>query len=283
MGARSQMYRITASHLFMALFLFSQLFFPLERASASAIPPPLLFPSSHALSPHASAFDCGNATISPKAGFRNVLLIGDSISMAPPYTPGGYGAVARQILESRSPPIYVQHAGGWYGGGQASNTVKGLYCTSAASPNNYLNVSGRFDVVHFNYGLHDLVSCNNTGECDEHVALPAYGTNLVTIATRLGQIAEKVVFATTTPVPNITTSLGRSYQLAVDYNARALTVLQPLTLHTDDLWGAMISVCGKGYTTCALQLPRNVHLSPEGQQVLGRHVADFIVGLLGEP
>jgi hypothetical protein len=34
---------------------------------------------------------CGNATIPPSPGALNVLIIGDSISMAMPYTDGGYG------------------------------------------------------------------------------------------------------------------------------------------------------------------------------------------------
>jgi hypothetical protein len=44
---------------------------------------------------------CGNETIPPVAGRKNVLLIGDSISMAVPYTPGGYGknVQARRALK----------------------------------------------------------------------------------------------------------------------------------------------------------------------------------------
>lgn len=55
------------------------------------------------------------------------MLIGDSISMAPPFTPGGYGADAAKLL--RAANVNVQHNGGWDKGGQASNTVKGLACT----------------------------------------------------------------------------------------------------------------------------------------------------------
>ena len=32
---------------------------------------------------------CGNATLPPDASRKSVLLFGDSISMTPPYTPGG--------------------------------------------------------------------------------------------------------------------------------------------------------------------------------------------------
>lgn len=109
--------------------------------------------------------------------------------MNPPYTPGGYGGVVKTILESLSPPVYVQHAGGWYNGGQASNTAKGLLCTNASVQNNYVNVSGVFDVVHVNYGLHDLVTCTDSPECQEHVDLATYGANLQVIFNRLLKVS----------------------------------------------------------------------------------------------
>ena len=83
----------------------------------------------------------------------NVLLIGDSISMPVPFTPGGYGVNARQLLTEAG--MQVWHNGGWGSGGQASNTVKGLECTNASTPGNWLNVSGKYDVIHFNFGLHE--------------------------------------------------------------------------------------------------------------------------------
>jgi hypothetical protein len=53
--------------------------------------------------------------------------------------------------------------------------LQGLACTDPTIPFNYLNFTGgKFDLVHFNYGLHDLVAaCVNgtTGECEEHVPL----------------------------------------------------------------------------------------------------------------
>eukprot|EP00047_Mylnosiga_fluctuans_P006473 m.247119 g.247119 ORF g.247119 m.247119 type:complete len:247 (+) comp15296_c0_seq1:14-754(+) len=229
----------------------------------------------------AAAMPCGNFTLSPRKGFKNVLIVGDSISMAPPYTPGGYGDVVRKHFESLSPPVYVQHAGGWYAGGQAANTVKGLICTNSSTESNYLNVTGTFDVVHFNYGLHDLVNCTDQSECNEHVDIATYAANLVKIAQRLQQIGKVVIFATTTPVPNVTTSLGRSYELAVRYNAAAKSALFSMNLPTDDLWSTMIEHCGQGYTACSLQLPRNVHLSPEGETVLGAAAVRAIAPHLG--
>ena len=74
--------------------------------------------------PAPPATSCGDYPAPLKDDQPNVLLIGDSISMPPPFTPGGYGADVRAMLTNRS--INVWHEGGWGHGGQASNTVKGL-------------------------------------------------------------------------------------------------------------------------------------------------------------
>lgn len=98
---------------------------------------------------------CGNATLPLDPTRKNVLIIGDSISMTPPYTPGGYGHALEQLLTAQG--IAVQHAGGDYSGGQAGDTRNGLICTDPTGPG-YLNFSGTFDLIHFNYGLHDLAN-----------------------------------------------------------------------------------------------------------------------------
>lgn len=224
---------------------------------------------------------CGNATVRKPGNNGSVLLIGDSISMAVPYTPGGYGVVVQQLLGAKG--ISVEHNGGWYNGGQASNTVKGLNCTDPTTDGNWLDFDGQFDVIHFNFGLHDLVNCTNNPECSEHVDPQTYGANLQTIYNRLAAKARKgIIFATTTPVPNCTTSLGRSYELSIKYNTAATQALATIAnVVFDDLWSVVIKACGIGYTSCPLQLPANVHFTPAGQQVLGAAVSASILAMLG--
>jgi len=106
---------------------------------ASAAPPP-----------------CGNATRALSATQKNVLLVGDSISMTPPYTPGGYGGALEKLLTARG--VSVQHAGGDYSGGQCADTRNGLRCSNASAPS-WLAFDGTFDVIHFNFGLHDVANC----------------------------------------------------------------------------------------------------------------------------
>lgn len=171
-----------------------------------------------------------------------VLIVGDSISMAVPYTPGGYGINVQQLLEPLD--IAVQHAGGWYAGGQCSNTVKGLLCTA---PDAYLNFTGTFDVVHMNYGLHDLENC--TTGCPEHVDPDVYAANVVTLLTRWQPRAKHLIFALTTPVPDVVTSYGRSYQLAVEYNAVAVAAIKKAfgdAVTINDLWSVSDDGCMHG-------------------------------------
>lgn len=167
--------------------------------------------------------------------------------------------------------------------GQCSNTVKGLLCTTPTQPRNYLNFTGTFDVVHMNYGLHDLVNCTGNPECAEHVDPDVYAANLVTLYKRWAPRTKKFIWTPTTPVPNVTTSLGRSYENAILYNAVALKALQAAAgsqLLVNDLWLEVITYCGKGYTTCDLQLPENVHFTTKGCAYLGDWVTKSIQSAL---
>lgn len=223
---------------------------------------------------------CGNLTLPLSSTQKNVLVLGDSISMAVPYTPGGYGVNLIELLTPHN--VFTQHAGGWFSGAQCSNTVKGLECTNTSFYSNYLNFTGgkQFDVITFNYGLHDLVNCTDNPECSEHVDIDVYGQNILTIYNRLAQFARNVIWVSTTPVPNVTTSLGRSYELSVLYNAEALSVLKNTKAYVCDLWTGVIKYCGAYYTSCDLQIPQNVHFLPKGQAFLGNLVANSILQVI---
>jgi hypothetical protein len=222
---------------------------------------------------------CGDYTQPLSTTMPNVLLIGDSISMPIGPSPGGYGQYAKDMLANHS--IVAQHNGGWGKGGQASNTVKGLLCTNSSTQGNWLNFTGKFDLIHFNFGLHDLVDAG-PGEGKEHVELPQYGLNLEEIYRRLATKSHKVMFTTTTPCPNVTTSMGRTNEKVLAYNHQALLSLRKVApeLLVDDLYSAVDSFCGEGYTTCSLQKPKNVHFTPEGCSFMGKEVTDSIIKAL---
>ena len=90
----------------------------------------------------------------------------------------------------------------------------------------------------------------------------------------------QIVWTTTTPCPNVTTSMGRSDAKVVAYNARAAEVLSAVPVTTDDLYGAVIGYCGKDYKSCDLQKPANVHFEPKGCRFLAEHVVAVITKLL---
>ena len=222
---------------------------------------------------------CGDEPMPLVAGVRNVLLLGDSISEPTPPGAGGYGAFVREMLVTKG--INVWHNGGWDLGGQASNTVKGLLCTNASTPGEWLNFTGKYDVIHYNFGLHDLV----TGvQPSQHVDLGPYGANLQAIHRRLAPRASKgVVWASTTPCPNVTTSYGRTDAKVRAYNKRALEALGEVAgadLHVNDLYAAIIGYCGLDYKSCDLQLPTNVHFTTKGQQFMAERVVDSVLKLL---
>eukprot|EP00051_Salpingoeca_urceolata_P030048 m.7999 g.7999 ORF g.7999 m.7999 type:complete len:271 (-) comp3087_c0_seq2:8-820(-) len=256
----------------------------LSVAGVLAVPSPGHIYVSSPPPPPPPATACGDYPPALNATGPNVLLIGDSISMPVPPSPGGYGDSSRKILEAKG--VTVWHNGGWWTGGQASNTVKGLACTNASADGNWLNVTGTYDVIHFNFGLHDLVA-EGPGEGREHVPIPQYGTNLADIYRRLLPHAKHVIWATTTPCPSIKTSMGRTEGNVTLYNAEALRVLQDAAraastdLIVDDLHAAVDGYCGVNYTSCDLQRPANVHFEPKGVLFLGQHVADSILKVLG--
>lgn len=131
----------------------------------------------------------------------------------------------------------------------------------------------------------DLVDAG-PGEGQEHVDIPQYGLNLAEIYRRLAPRARHVVWTTTTPCPNVTTSMGRTDAKVQAYNAAALTALQAAAaargehLVVDDLYAAVDGYCGANYKTCDLQRPANVHFEPKGCEFMAKHVVQTVLAVL---
>ena len=119
----------------------------------------------------------------------NVLLIGDSISI-------GYMLDARRALEGK--------ANVFRPGTNCGPTTRGL-----EQLDSWLG-DRKWDVVHFNFGLHDLkfMGPNGTNLADpklptnkRQVPLDEYVANLETIAKKLKATGATVIWRETTPVP----------------------------------------------------------------------------------
>ena len=164
---------------------------------------------------------------------------------------------------------------------QCGDTRLGLVCTNTTGAG-YLNVSGQFDLLHTNHGLHDIA---NYGPALPPLPLPAYSANIAEIFSRLQARSRLVMWTSTTPVADVPQPFNRTYDLAVEYNEAALAAVTaanggkaPLV---NDLWGAFIKRCGERYKSCDLQLPANVHLTPAGIAFAAASAASDILRALG--
>ena len=200
-----------------------------------------------------------------------VLLLGDSISL-------GYTQEVRDLLGERA---FVMRA----------RKPDGEKLENCAGTNNGIeNIDrwvqqdgGDWDVIHFNFGLHDLkrvhpdTGANSDDPDDPHQADPErYEAQLRIIVERLQATGARLVFATTTPVPEGV----RPYRTQADvleYNRVATRVMGEEGVAVDDLFAFA------NPRLAELQNPHDVHFSKAGSAALGREVAESILRVAGLP
>ncbi len=208
--------------------------------------------------PAKRAPDPALAPIEDVASLPRVLLIGDSISM-------GYTLPVRELLKGKAnvhhPPV------------NCGDTQRGL-----AMLDKWLGEK-KWDVIHFNFGLHDLKYLNEKGEYvtpdqgKQVTPLPQYEQNLRQLVERLKKTGAKIIWCSTTPVPEGTR--GRVKDAEVEYNTVAAKVAAESGIAIDDLHAVAKT------RQAVLQSPHNVHFTPEGYQVLAKAVAANIEQALG--
>ncbi len=184
--------------------------------------------------------------IEDQPGLPRVLLIGDSISI-------DYTLAVRALLEGVANVHRIPANG--------ESTVRGL-----EHLDEWLG-SKPWDVIHFNWGLHDLkLSPSGT----RIVSPERYESNLRELAIRLKRTGAHLIFATTTPVPRAVRGVARDPADPPRYNEVAHRVMLELDIPINDLHAFVQSQPGD------LQIPRNVHFTPEGSKVIARPIADAI-------
>lgn len=186
-----------------------------------------------------------------------VLIIGDSISIG--YTPYVKRQLKDEATVSRNP-------------GNAAHTGTGLEKIDA-----WLGDT-RWDVIHFNWGLHDLCyrnpkSKNQAGRDKVNgtltTTLEQYEKNLDQLVTRLAKTGATLVWASTTIVPG-----GEPGRIAGDdkkYNEAAARVMKKHGVVTNDLHSLSAT-----FTTTHFVEKGDVHYLPAGYQKLGTQVAESI-------
>ena len=130
---------------------------------------------------------------------------------------------------------------------------------------------GKWDVIHFNWGLHDLKFMPH----GKRQVLPAaYEKNLDSIVRRLKQTGAKLIWRNTTPVPEAKVRPRRIPADVVSYNAAARRVMQKHGVPIHDLYSFALTRLEK------IQLPANVHFTPGGSAILAGEVAKVILEAL---
>ena len=199
------------------------------------------------------------APIKEMPGLPRVLLIGDSISI-------GYTLPTRALLKGKVNLHRIPTNGG--------PTIKGL-----EQIDTWLGKK-KWDVIHFNWGLHDLKYMGPNGENlfpkekggKVQVPIQEYEKNLERLVVRLKKTNAKLIWRNTTPVPP--GSKGRYVGDSIKYNAAAARVMIRHGIPTHDLF----TMSKKRMKE--IMLPANVHYTKDGSEVLGGDVAMVILEAL---
>ena len=200
---------------------------------------------------------------------KHVLLLGDSISI-------GYTPFVRQLLQGEA--VVVRPMAGPNRPENCDGTTKGVQAVDR-----WLRLDGgHWDVIHFNFGLHDLKRVNpQTGAAsnnpnDPRQASPAvYEQQLRAIVAKLKATGAKLVYATTTPVPKGDLKPHRDVEDVARYNQIALRVMRENDVAIDDLFSLALPQLNR------IQRPANVHFTEDGYKLLAAEVARQIRLALG--
>ena len=170
----------------------------------------------------------------------------------------------------------VQHAPWDENDGGVLDSKYGLQCLRLLLQTTMLEPT-RYDVIIFNFGLHD-VECS--GKWPEEYTTPAdYAKNIKAITSFLLSTGAKVGFLLTTPVPWNVTLNDRVKQ----YNRIASHVMKkyPMVV-TADLYAWVTQVCGEPpYINCVIADKQpSLHYTGQGYQYLSEGLKGFILDLV---
>ncbi|RBP47922.1 lysophospholipase L1-like esterase [Roseimicrobium gellanilyticum] len=183
-------------------------------------------------------------------GLPRVLLIGDSISI-------GYTMPVRKLLEGKANVHRIPTNGG--------PTKNGI-----ANIDKWLG-NGKWDVIHFNWGIHDL---KYMPDGKRQVEPEDYEKNLRALVKKMKSKGTKLIWATTTPIPDGELNPPRRFGQVKEYNEIAARVMQDEGVVVDDLNAWITPDLAK------LQNPKDVHYNAAGSDRLGEKVAEEITKAL---
>jgi lysophospholipase L1-like esterase len=176
-------------------------------------------------------------------GLPRVLLIGDSISM-------GYTTPVRKLLEGKANVHRIPQNGG--------PTKNGI-----ANIDKWLG-DGKWDVIHFNWGIHDLKIMEDG---KRQVESADYEKNLRDLVAKMKATGAKLIWATTTAIPDAQLVPNRKFGDVKEYNEIAAKVMKENGIAVDDLNAHMAPEFDR------LHNPNDLHYGKEGYEFLGKQVA----------
>ena len=190
------------------------------------------------------------APIQDTPGLPRVLLIGDSISI-------GYTGPVRELLKGKANVHRIPTNGG--------PTKNGMQKIEA-----WLGTD-KWDVIHFNWGIHDLKYMPD----EKRQVEPAeYEANLRALVAKMKATGAKLIWATTTPIPSGELNPPRRFGEVSEYNKIAQRVMSENGIAIDDLNTAITPQLAK------LQNPKDVHYNADGYKFLAAEVAKSIEAAL---
>ena len=206
-------------------------------------------------------------------GLPRALIIGDSISL-------GYTTRVQDLLRGK---VNV-----WRVPVNAGSTENGL-----ANLDAWLSWRDHWDVIHFNFGLHDLKrqkeGSPNPDQLDVtgkiNIPLEQYEKNLKQLVQRLKATGAEIIWASTTPVP--VGARGRIHGDEETYNKVAAGIMASHGIRVNDLHSFISPPLAadphiqETKTTAGKDHP-DVHFNDPGNDLLAAQVADSILRALEE-
>jgi lysophospholipase L1-like esterase len=194
---------------------------------------------------------------------HNVLIIGDSISIG--YTPKvrgrlmGLADVHRPTVNSRDTRMGLKHLDGWLGQTQ-------------------------WDVIHFNWGLHDLCYRHPDSTTPGHrdkingtisVSIDEYKLNLESLVQQLVATDALLIWANTTIVPH--GEIGRISGDELTYNRAATDIMKRYEITTNDLF-TLTSKLDESF----FKGPGDVHYTEDGYDLIATQVTEHVIRALAQ-
>ena len=185
------------------------------------------------------------APVEDDPALPRALLIGDSISI-------GYTLPTRALLAGKAnvhrPPT------------NCGNTTRCL-----RDIDTWLG-DGHWDVIHFNFGIHDIKCPKRDGV--NQTKVDRYEANLRKIVARLNKTGATLIWCSTTQSPEAV--CGAPARDFVTYNAAARKVMEENAVRINDLYAFSLPRLED------IQIPVNSHFHAAGSKVLAGQVAEAI-------